>query len=84
MRNKMKLYEVPRKSKIRIIDEDVMTPPASIPQKQNDVLNFSHSDGMYSYCTDKDGNIVHISGKTKVKIVGQNNKKHEKQRNGKK
>ena len=76
----MKLYEVPRNSKIRIIDEDVMIPPASIPAKESDVLNFSHCDGMYSYCTDADGNVVHISGMTEVEIVGQNDGKHEKER----
>lgn len=52
---KTKLYEVPRNSKIRVegIDE---------------VINFHHVDGMYSYCTGKDG-VIHLAAWTEVEIV---------------
>jgi len=65
----MELYKVPKNSKIKIIDKDVKNPPASLPQKAGDVLNFSHIDGMYSYCTDKDDNVVHIAAWTDVEVV---------------
>ena len=54
MSEKVKLYEVPRGS--RIIVDGV-------------VLNFHHIDGMYSYCKDPEGKIVHFAAWTKVKKV---------------
>ena len=68
----MKLYDVPRNSKIRIIDEDVKNPPASLKQNTGDVLDFHHIDGMYSYCKDKEGNVVHIAAWTEVEVLDEN------------
>jgi hypothetical protein len=65
----MKLYDVPRHSKIRIIDEDVKNPPAALVQDTGDVLDFDHIDGMYSLCYDKDGNSVHIAAWTEVEVL---------------
>jgi hypothetical protein len=50
----MKLYEVPRNSRI-ILNE-------------GEELNFHHIDGIFSYCTDDNGNIIHLSASTDVKI----------------
>ena len=50
----MKLYEVPRNSRIILTEVEE--------------LNFHHIDGMYSYCTDDKGNIIHLSASTDVKI----------------
>ncbi len=53
----MKLYDVPRNSRIRL---------------SNGVeLNFHHVDGMYSLCTDDDGNVIHLAAWTEVEIVQQ-------------
>lgn len=51
----MKLYNAPRDSMIKL---DVGI-----------VLKFHHIDGMYSLCTDSDGNVWHISASAEVEIV---------------
>jgi len=51
----MKLYDVPRNSKIRI--------------DEHWILHFHHVDGMYSYCTDKDDNVVHLAAWTEVEVI---------------
>ena len=66
----MKLYDVPRDTKIKIIDKgNISTPISSKPIKQGDILTFSHIDGMYSYCMDKNDNVVHIGASTEIEIV---------------
>ena len=50
----VKLYEVPRHSRI-VLSNGVE-------------LNFKHLDGMYSYCTDDEGNVVHISASAEVTV----------------
>jgi len=50
----MKLYDVPRKTKIKF---------------EGEALYFYHTDGMYSYCQDKDGNVVHLVAWAEVEII---------------
>lgn len=50
----MKLYEVPRETRIRLDGEEI---------------NFHHIDGAYSYCTDDEGTVVHLAAWTEVTIV---------------
>ena len=52
----MKLYNVPRNTLVRIIysGEEVM---------------FHHIDGMYSYCKNLHGEVVHLAAWTEVEIV---------------
>lgn len=57
----MKLYEVPRNTRISTAD--------------GVELNFHHVDGMYSYCTDDHGNIVHLPAWTEVDIIQLENNK---------
>lgn len=64
----MKLYEVPNNSKI-IVKDKIKTPPASIPIKRGDILQFHHIDGMYSYCTNKDGEVVHLAAWAEVEVI---------------
>ena len=52
----MKLYEVPNNNYVRI-------------QGTEDVFYFDHLDGMYSFCKDSEGNIIHLSVGTPVEIV---------------
>lgn len=54
----MKLYDVPRNTRICITDEG----------KVYEYL-FHRLDGMYSYCTDDQGNVVHVAANTDVEIV---------------
>jgi hypothetical protein len=64
----MKLYNVPRGSKIRVVG-DVKSPPAAPIIEEQEVLNFSHVDGMYSYCTNSDNEVVHLAAWAEVEIV---------------
>lgn len=64
----MKLYEVPAGSKIRIIGEDKV-PPGGKEAKAGVVYKFFNIDGMYSYCTDGNGNVVHLVAWAEVEIV---------------
>ena len=64
----MKLHHVPNGSKVRIIS-GAKAPPAHRGFVDGEVLQFSHIDGMYSYCEDSDGNVVHLVAWAEVEIV---------------
>ena len=51
----MKLYEIPRESKVKI--EDIL-------------LTFHRLDGAYSYCTTDKGEVVHLSASTPLEKDG--------------
>jgi hypothetical protein len=53
----VKLYDVPRNTKIVLRDEDCELK-----------LLFSHIDGMYSYCTNDQGIVIHLAAWTEVEI----------------
>ena len=53
----MELYKVPKNSRIKVMVEG------------EEILNFSHVDGMYSYCTRDNGEVVHLAAWTEVEIV---------------
>lgn len=57
----MKLYEVPRNTRIRLIGKD--------HAMRGIELNFERIDGAYSICTDDSGNIGHLSAFADVEIV---------------
>jgi len=65
----MKLYEVPRNSKIRMLEKGAHIPITSLQIKPYQILHFSRVDGMYSYCTTEDGKVVHPAAWTDVEIV---------------
>ena len=68
----MKLYKVPRNSKIRILDkEDTIGPPGSIELNLQDTYHFGHIDGMYSYCKTHDGVVAHIPAWAEVEIINE-------------
>jgi hypothetical protein len=50
----MKLYEVPRNTRIKFQEYE---------------FNFHHVDGMYSYCTDDEGNVIHLSASAEVEVI---------------
>jgi hypothetical protein len=52
----MKLYDVPKNTKIRVGDVPLM---------------FHHIDGMYSLCTDEHGHPVHLAAWTDVECVSE-------------
>lgn len=49
------LYTVPRNTRILVGDMEV---------------DFHHIDGAYSYCTDDNGNVIHLFATTPVSIIG--------------
>ena len=55
----MKLYEVPNKTKVRLIEKGM----------SDEVFFFDHIDGIYSYCLDKKKNVHHFAAWTEVEIV---------------
>jgi hypothetical protein len=61
MTRKLKLYEIPRYSKIRVIGLD--------GEPTEDVFQFDHVDGMYSLCFDEKDHPVHLAAWTDVEVV---------------
>lgn len=66
----MKLYDVPKGSKIRVL-ANTKTAPFSKKVKVDDELTFEKIDGMYSICKDVEGSIIHLGPTTKVEILKQ-------------
>lgn len=64
----MQLHKVPRNTRVRVLQAE-SPPPGGIAPVENQEYNFSHIDGMYSYCTDDSGNVVHLRAWTEVAIV---------------
>lgn len=64
----MKLYEVPNNTEVRLLEEPRI-PPGAPPVSNGDTILFFHVDGMYSYCKNSNGDIVHIAAWTEVEIV---------------
>jgi len=64
----MKLYEVPRNTKIRLKSTE-SDPPASIEPRVGEVYTFKHCDGMYSVCYDSMGNMLHLPAWSEVEVV---------------
>lgn len=68
----MKLYEVPRETKVRVL-EDGDGPMGSLAVKKGDIVFFNHVDGMYSSCRLDSGEgpvrHVHLKAWTEVEIV---------------
>ena len=64
-RKLVKLYEVPKNSRIRIEGLEVNG-------VLTEELNFHHVDGMYSLCITDDDEIVHIAAFAECEVIEQN------------
>jgi len=64
----MKLYELDRLSKFKIVGERI-TQPFTKQLSSDEVYEFKHIDGMYSLCKDSKGNVVHPAAWTEVEVV---------------
>jgi len=64
----MKLYELNRLTKFKIVGEKI-TPPFTTKLSSDEVYEFKHIDGMYSLCKDSKGNVVHPAAWTAVEVV---------------
>lgn len=65
----MEAHKVKYGTKVKVIDENVKTPPSSIPVKKGDVVTIFRLDGMYCNGKDSKGNIIYIAGWTEVEEV---------------
>ena len=63
----MKLYEVPRNTWVRVRN-DAHIPPAHREFEDGERIFFDHLDGMYSFCHDEHGNIVHLYASSEVEV----------------
>ena len=63
------LYELNTDAKFKIIDDELKVPPAHDVVDLTAEYLFGHIDGMYSFCKDMTGNIVHFAAWTKVRKV---------------
>jgi len=68
----MQLHKVPRSENgiwVRVL-EDQDGPPDSGGFKTGEMVLFYHVDGMYSYCKDRAGQLVHLRAWAEVEVVG--------------
>ena len=63
------LYELNKGDYFTIADNELKTPPTHDAVDLYAKYWFGHIDGMYSYCKDPEGKIVHFAAWTKVKKV---------------
>ena len=63
-----KLYDIPRDSTI-----SVLLKKGEEQQFRQEDITFHHLDGMFSYCTTKDGDVVHLSVTTPL-VLGEDGK----------
>jgi len=68
----MELYKVPRNSRIKVVTEDKV-PPGAPQIIKGEELNFRSIDGMYSYCTRDNGEVVHLAAWTDVELIDDKN-----------
>ena len=70
-----KLYEVPRRTWVQPVqqefnkDSSVTVPPGAKKINFGDPIFFDHLDGMYSYCKDIHGEVVHLPAWQEVSIT---------------
>jgi hypothetical protein len=62
----MEAYDVKYGTKVIVIDENVKTPPSSIPVKKGDEITVYKLDGMYCNGINKDGDRIYIAAWTEV------------------
>jgi hypothetical protein len=71
----MKLYDVPRNSRVKVVTQDKV-PPGAPEIESGEELNFRSIDGMYSYCTRDNGEVVHLAAWTDVEVIGDKTQKN--------
>ena len=64
----MKLYELRTGQLFRVV-ADNKAPPAAREIAADEVLKFGHVDGMYSFCHDIAGGIVHPVAWAEVEVL---------------
>ena len=62
----MEAHNVKYGTKVIVTDDEVKTPPSSIPINKGDEITIYSLDGMYCNGIDKDGNRIYIAAWTEV------------------
>ncbi len=65
----LKLYDVPRETWVRILMENPLVPPSAPELAKEQVVFFDHLDGMYSFCKDTSGRLVHLNASAEVALA---------------
>ena len=65
----MKLYDAPRNSWVRPILENPTAPPDAREINLGERIKFHHVDGMYSFCHDENGDVVHLPAWQEVEVI---------------
>ncbi len=65
------LHDVPNGSWVRVVSTPTKTrvPPDAPNIEDGEILYYDHLDGMYSYCKNLDGQVVHLVAWADVEIV---------------
>lgn len=63
----MKLMNCPTNTWVRVIQNDNV-PIASPSIEEDELIWYGHLDGMYSYCKNVDGNVVHLKAWAEVYV----------------
>ena len=66
-----KLYDVPRNSWVRPVLDNPTAPPDARPVQLGEPVKFHNIDGMYSYCHDEVGNVVHLPAWQEVEVLNE-------------
>jgi hypothetical protein len=67
----MKLYDLPRESYFTLIGDTQIPPEARRPNLDK-TYKLGNIDGMYSYCSDNEGNIYHFVAWAEIEKVTDN------------
>lgn len=63
----MKLYDCPNKTWVKVL-KATEPPPGGLSVQEGEVVRFHHTDGMYSYCVNSRGQVVHLKAWTEVEV----------------
>ena len=64
----MKLYTVPKNTKVRLLGE-LLNPPGAPELDVGTIVLFKYVDGIYSYCLTDKGEVVHPVAWSEVEIM---------------
>lgn len=65
----MEAHQVKYGTKVKVVDDNVKTPPSSILVKKGDIITIERLDGMYCNAIDSKGNRVYVAAWTEVEFI---------------
>lgn len=65
----MKLYNLRWGSMFKVVDKEVVIPPCAQDVSTGEIIKLNTIDGMYSHCTNSDGETVHLAAWTEVEKI---------------